>query len=79
MSKLFKFATLFLLSATASNCCGQWGSLSGTFVVDGVVPAAAKIAVTKDQAVCNKGNLMEEALVANRLGLVAATLNRRRS
>ena len=43
----------------------QWGTLTGTFVMDGKAPAAAPIVITKDEEVCGKHNLVNESLVVN--------------
>lgn len=43
----------------------EWGDIKGSFVFDGEIPAASKIKVEKDAAVCGKHNLVDESLVVN--------------
>jgi hypothetical protein len=45
-----------------------WGSLKGRIVYDGAPPAPQPIAVTKDQEVCGKLNLVDESLVIGKNG-----------
>ena len=43
----------------------EWGDIKGSFVFDGEIPAASKIKVEKDAAVCGVHNLVDESLVVN--------------
>lgn len=46
-------------TATAST----WGNLTGKFVYDGPDPMPARLAITKDEQVCGKHNLVDESLL----------------
>lgn len=46
-------------TATAST----WGNLTGKFVYDGPDPSPARLAITKDEQVCGKHNLVDESLL----------------
>lgn len=40
-----------------------WGNLAGKFVYDGPDPTPARLAITKDEQVCGKHNLVDESLL----------------
>ncbi|MGH7136955.1 MAG: hypothetical protein ACREHD_14540 [Pirellulales bacterium] len=48
-------------TATAST----WGNLTGKFVYDGPEPTPARLAITKDEQVCGKHNLIDESLIVD--------------
>src|SRR5690348_11772479 len=39
-----------------------WGDLTGKFVFEGAPPEPARLAITKDEAVCGKHELVDESL-----------------
>jgi len=45
-----------------------WGNFKGKIVVDGKVPAAAKLDITKDQAVCANENMVNQEIVVGKEG-----------
>ena len=47
-------------TATTSD---TWGNLTGKFVYDGPEPTPARLAITKDEQVCGKHNLVDESLM----------------
>lgn len=56
------------LAAAVVVCCGvtaqaQWGNLKGKFVYEGTAPKPAKLNISKDQEVCGKHDLVDEALL----------------
>src|SRR5690349_4035695 len=56
-----------VVAGLASQASAQeWGNLSATFLYKGSPPAPKKIAVNKDEQVCGKHNLVDEALVVNK-------------
>jgi len=57
--------TLLGMSALASRVQAQWGDLTGQFILDGEAPKASAVVVTKDQEVCSKTPLLDEALTVN--------------
>ena len=62
------FVLLMAFSAllvTRGSALAEWGSLTGQFILDGPVPVPKKILVTKDQQVCGKFDLVEEAIKVN--------------
>ena len=52
------------LGGSAANA-EEWGDIKGSFVFEGDIPAASKIKVDKDAAVCGVHNLVDESLVVN--------------
>lgn len=65
MQKQIVFAAILAISAGAAS--GQeWGDLTGTFVIKGAAPAAAKINVDKDPQFCGQHSLVDEAVVVNK-------------
>jgi hypothetical protein len=57
--------TALIAALTGVASAQEWGNLEGTFIFKGNPPTPAKIAPTKDQEVCGKHPLLEEALVVN--------------
>ena len=57
--------TLIGWATAGSSAHGQWGDLSGQFIYDGEAPKANAVVVTKDQEVCSKTPLADEALTVN--------------
>lgn len=51
-----------------------WGTLTGVFRVDGSVPPAAKLTITKNPEVCGKTALYDESLVVGSDGGIANVL-----
>src|SRR3954470_24289450 len=64
MRQAFLFAVVLAASAEFAPA-QEWGDLEGTFLFKGNPSAPPKIAVTKDQEVCGKHPLVDEALVVN--------------
>lgn len=58
-------AALFGLGVLGSSVHAQWGDLSGQFILDGEAPKANAVVVTKDQEICGKHPLLDEALTVN--------------
>ena len=48
---------------TATAATTTWGNLTGRFVYDGPDPMPARLAITKDEQVCGKHNLVDESLL----------------
>src|SRR6185437_264371 len=67
-------AALILGLATVSVHAAEWGTLTGKFVYDGAAPAAAPIVPNKDQDVCGKHKLVDEALLVDPNGGIANVL-----
>ena len=62
-ARLLVLLTVFV---TGPVSAAEWGDLTAKFVLDGSIPAAKPIVVTKDQELCGKFNLTDERLVVNK-------------
>jgi hypothetical protein len=49
--------------AEAAATADAWGNLTGIFLYDGPDPMPARLAITKDEQVCGKHNLVDESLM----------------
>jgi hypothetical protein len=66
MNRAILLAAAFcVLFGTSSLKAQGWGDLTVKFLMDGAAPKAKALAITKDQEVCGKHNLVDEALVVN--------------
>jgi plastocyanin len=63
--KIVLLAVLAMAVASPIANAEEWGNLSGTFVYGGDVPAEKLLSATKDQEVCGKEKLVNEALLVN--------------
>lgn len=50
-------------SEAPAAAAATWGNLTGKFVYDGPDPSPARLAITKDEQVCGKHNLVDESLL----------------
>ena len=65
-------ATVAIVLTTLSVASAQeWGTLKGQFVVEGAVPDAKAVSVTKDTEFCSKHDLVEETVVTGENGGLA--------
>jgi hypothetical protein len=77
MTRIIERASLVALVlglSTISAKAEGWGNLTGKFVYDGTPPAAAPIVPNKDQEVCGKHKLVDEALLVDANGGIANVL-----
>ncbi|PHR89441.1 MAG: hypothetical protein COA78_35895 [Blastopirellula sp.] len=70
-SKIAMFAALVALAFCGTTQAAEWGTITGKFVVDGKLPAAAAISVTKDVEFCGKQGLTDETVVVDAKGGLA--------
>lgn len=52
-------------AAAETETASTWGDLTGKFVYDGPEPMPARLAITKDEQVCGKHNLIDESLIVD--------------
>jgi len=60
-----------VLAWGSAGARAEWGTLKGKFVFDAASPTPEKINVTKDQEVCGKHPLLDEALLVDPAGGLA--------
>jgi hypothetical protein len=58
-------ATPEAAAETETAAASTWGNLTGKFVYDGPEPMPARLAITKDEQVCGKHNLIDESLIVD--------------
>lgn len=72
MKKLFSLCVAALAMGSLGGVASaqEWGSLEGSFVLQGEAPAPAPIAVDKDKQFCGNFGLVDESLVVDKRGRI---------